>query len=34
MRFEWDIRQAVYQDLSEDDRALVFGGNISRALGL
>ncbi|MGI5917700.1 MAG: amidohydrolase family protein [Anaerolineae bacterium] len=34
MRYEWGIRQAVYQDLSEADRALVLGGNIARMLGL
>jgi uncharacterized protein len=34
MRFEWGLRQVVYQDLSEADRALVFGGNIARMLGM
>jgi len=30
MRFEWAIRQAVYQHLSDADRARVLGGNIAR----
>jgi uncharacterized protein len=34
MRFEWGIRQVVYQDLSAADKALVFGGNIARMLKL
>jgi len=34
MRFEWDIRQVVYQDLSEQEKAQVFGGNMARLLGL
>lgn len=33
MRFEWGLRQVVYQDLNSADRAKVFGGNIARALG-
>ena len=32
MRFEWGIRQVVYQDLSDADRAKVLGGNIARLL--
>ena len=34
MRFEWGMRQVIYQDLSEDEQALVFGGNIARMLGI
>ncbi|MBC7254698.1 MAG: amidohydrolase [Chloroflexi bacterium] len=34
MRFEWGLRQVVYQDLSAADKAKVFGGNIARALNL
>ncbi len=34
MRFEWGIRQVVYQDLSAAERAMVFGNNIARLLGL
>ncbi len=34
MRFEWAIRAAIYQDLSEEDRALVLGGNMARLLGI
>lgn len=34
MRFEWGIRQVVYQDLSAGDRAKVFGGNAARLLGI
>lgn len=34
MRFEWGLRQVVYQDLIPADRAKVFGGNIARALGM
>lgn len=34
MRYEWGIRQTVYQDLSEQDRDKVLGGNIARMLGL
>jgi predicted TIM-barrel fold metal-dependent hydrolase len=34
MRFEWGLRQVVYQDLSPEARALVLGGNIARALAL
>ncbi len=33
MRYEWGIRQVIYQDLSEDDRTLILGGNIQRLLG-
>jgi predicted TIM-barrel fold metal-dependent hydrolase len=34
MRYEWAIRRAVYQDLDEDSRALVMGGNIARLFAL
>lgn len=34
MRYEWGIRQVVYQDLTEQERAMVFGGNIARMLGI
>ena len=34
MRFEWGIRQVVYQDLSPADRAKVFGGNAQRLFRL
>ncbi|NLV73109.1 MAG: amidohydrolase [Chloroflexi bacterium] len=34
LRYEWGIRQVVYQDLSPSEKALVCGGNISRVLGL
>jgi len=33
MRFEWGIRQVVYQDLTSAERAMVFGDNIARLLG-
>ena len=34
MRYEWGIRQVVYQELSSPDRAKVFGGNAARLLGM
>jgi len=34
MRFELGIRQVIYQDLSQQDRALVMGGNVARILNL
>lgn len=34
MRFEWGIRQAIYQYLSEADRAKVLGENAARMLGI
>ncbi len=34
MRFEWGLRQVVYQDLSPTQQDLVFGGNIARMLGI
>lgn len=34
MRFEWGIRQVIYQDLSPADRARVLGGNAARLLRL
>lgn len=34
MRFEWGLRQVIYQDLCATDKAKVFGGNIARALQL
>ncbi len=34
MRTEWAIRQAVYQDIAEADRARILGGNIARLFGL
>ena len=34
MRYEWGLRQVVYQDLSAAQRDLVLGGNIARVLGL
>ena len=34
MRFEWGLRQVVYQDLTPAQRNLVFGGNIARMLGM
>ena len=34
MRYEWGIRQVIYQDLSENERANVLGGNMARLLGL
>ena len=34
MRFEWGIRQVVYQDLDDAGKAKVFGGNAARLLGL
>jgi predicted TIM-barrel fold metal-dependent hydrolase len=30
MRYEWAIRQAIYQDLDEAQRAAILGGNIAR----
>jgi uncharacterized protein len=34
MRYEWGMRQVAYQDLSEDERAKVLGGNVARLFGL
>ena len=34
MRTEWAIRQAVYQDMTEAERALILGGNVARVLRL
>jgi predicted TIM-barrel fold metal-dependent hydrolase len=34
MRFEWGIRQVVYQDIGEAERTMVFGDNMARMLGL
>lgn len=34
MRYEWGLRQVIYQDLAEKEKALVFGGNIQSLLGL
>lgn len=34
MRYEWGIRQVVYQDLSEAERANIFGNNMARLFGL
>jgi len=34
MRFEWGMRQVVYQDLLPAERDLIFGGNMARLLGL
>jgi predicted TIM-barrel fold metal-dependent hydrolase len=34
MRYEWGLRQVVYQDLTPEQRELVFGGNIAGMLGL
>ncbi|NLT73077.1 MAG: amidohydrolase [Chloroflexi bacterium] len=34
MRFEWGLRQVVYQDLEPAEREMVFGGNIARMLGI
>ena len=34
MRYEWGIRQVIYQDLSPADRARVLGGNAARLLRL
>lgn len=34
MRFEWGIRQVVYQDIAEAERTMVFGDNMARMLGL
>jgi len=34
MRYEWCMRQVIYQDLGEDDRAQVLGGNLARLFGL
>jgi hypothetical protein len=33
-RYEWGIRKVVYQDLSDEDKAKVYGGNAARMLGL
>jgi hypothetical protein len=33
-RYEWGIRQVVYQELNATDRAKVFGGNAARLLGI
>ncbi|MCD6302901.1 MAG: amidohydrolase [Anaerolineae bacterium] len=34
MRYEWGIRQVIYQDLEPAARAQVLGGNAARLLGL
>lgn len=34
MRFEWGLRQVIYQDLSREEQAMVFGGNAARMLGI
>jgi hypothetical protein len=34
MRFEWGIRQVIYQDLSISDKARVLGGNLAALLAL
>jgi len=34
MRYEWGIRQVVYQDLDPRARGQILGGNIARLLGL
>jgi len=34
MRFEWGIRQAIYSDLGDADRAQVLGGNMVRLFRL
>ena len=34
MRYEWGIRQVVYQDLDRGQREAIFGGNIARLLRL
>jgi hypothetical protein len=34
MRFEWGIRQVVYQDLDEEEKAQIFGENIAGLLRL
>lgn len=34
MRYEWGLRQVIYQDLSEADKAQVFGENIEKMLSL
>jgi len=34
MRFEWGIRQVIYQDLNDAERAMVFGGNMQQMLGI
>ncbi len=34
MRFEWGLRQVIYQDLAEAERELIFGGNAARMLGI
>lgn len=34
MRYEWGLRQVIYQDLKADARQKVLGGNVARLLGL
>jgi len=34
MKFEWGIRQVIYQELSDEERGLVLGGNMARLLHL
>jgi len=34
MRYEYGMRDVIYQDLSDQDKALVYGGNTARMLGL
>lgn len=34
MRYEWGIRQVVYQDLALSDKVRVFGGNVAGLLGI
>ncbi len=34
MRYEWGIRQVVYQDLTPAQRDAILGGNVARMLGL
>jgi len=34
MRYEWGIRQVVYQDLALSDKVRVFGGNIAGLLAI
>jgi len=34
MRYEWGIRQVVYQDLSLSEKVRVFGGNVAGILGI